>query len=145
MTLEEALSILKNRAAEANKKSRKRILEEFARVITNLQNRELSNVDLKSIELTLDSFDLNSTSKINKVYTQFTTYLRDKFSLTTKRYYTEIGLLFGTGMGVVLGTILQSLFDWPMSITFGITAGTVMGLLIGHELDTRAKDKGLII
>ena len=93
----------------------------------------------------IESLDKFKESKVNKVYDQFTSYLKQTLSLTTKRYYTEIGLLYGPGLGLILGTILQSYFDWPMSITFGLITGTALGFVIGYELDSQVKANGQMI
>ena len=50
--------------------------------------------------------------------------------------FLVIGLTFGGGLGIVVGTIMNNI---PMGIVFGGGFGLVIGLAIGTALDHRTE------
>ena len=150
MTVQHALNYFKKLDTETTKKSETKIYQKFIEVLTSLENRDLSDAEIQSIEYELDALDLNSTTTnhkkhVNKAFNKFQKYLKDTFSLTTKGYYTNIGLGLGASFGVVFGIVVLSNFERSLGIAFGISFGTLVGLLIGRNLDSQAMASGKMI
>ena len=150
MTIKEALRDFKNMEAEATKKSEMKIYQRFIQLLSSLEKRDLSDAEVRSIEEALDAFDLKSTTRHtqkhwNKAFRQFQKFLKDTFSLTTKGYYTNLGLGLGVTFGVVFGVTVLSGLERSLGISYGIAIGMVVGLLIGRNLDARAMASGRVI
>jgi len=150
MTLQDALNYFKNLESETTKRSEIKVYQKFIQILTSLENRDLSDSEIQSIEQELDALDLNSTTTnnkkyFNKAFKQFQKYLKDTFSLTTKGYYTNIGIGLGVSFGVVFGIVVLSSFERSLGISFGITLGMLIGLIIGRNLDSQAMASGKIV
>jgi len=150
MTLKNALNYFESLVSESSKKSEIKVYEEFIHIITGLEKRDLSDSEIQSIEVTLDELKLNSISTNNKKYftkalQQFKKYLKDTFSLTTKGYYTNMGIGLGSLFGVVFGIVVLSSFDRSLGISLGLTFGMVIGLIIGRYLDAQAMASGKMV
>jgi len=147
MTLKNALNYFKNLVSKASKKSEIKVYQEFIRIITELEKRDLSETEIHSLETTLDTLGLNSANTnhkkhFNKALKRFKKYLRDAFSLTTKGYYTNIGIALGSSFGILFGIVFLSSFERSLGITLGILIGMVTGLIIGRNLDAEAEASG---
>ncbi len=150
MLLKDALKHFRNLESEATRKSEVRIYQKFIQVLTRLEDRDMSDDEVQSIEEALDAFDLNSTTTHsnghwNKAFRQFEQFLKDTFSLTTKGYYTRLGMGLGASFGIVFGVVFFSDLERSLGISFGISIGMVIGLIIGHTLDSRAMASGRVI
>ena len=147
MTLRKALDYFQRMVSETSNKSEIKIYQEFIRILTRLQERDLSASEIKSIENELSRLDLNSTTAHNKRYfkkalTQFEKYLMDTFSLTTKTYYARTGIALGMTFGLLFGVVFLSNLERSMGIALGISVGMFIGLLIGQHLDSKAFSSG---
>jgi hypothetical protein len=143
MTLQDALSNFKKLEAETTKKAEIKVYQKFIQVLTSLENRNLSDVEIQAIEQELEALALFSTPAndkryFNKAFRQFQQYLKETFSLTTKGYYTGLGIGLGASFGVVFGIVLLSSFERSLGISLGITLGMLIGLIIGRNLDAQA-------
>ena len=150
MTLENALTHFKNLKSGSTKKAEIKVYQQFIQILMSLQERNLSGPDVQSIEQVLDGLELNSaTPKNNRFYTkalrQFQKYLKDTYSLTTKRYYTQMGLGLGASFGVVFGVVVLPNFERSLGISMGISLGMIIGLVIGHHLDAQAMASGKVL
>lgn len=150
MTLENALTYFKSLVSESSKRSEIKIYQEFNQIIANLEKRNLSETEIQSIETKLDALDLNSTTTNNKKYfnkalNQFKKYLKDTFSLTTKGYYTNMGIGLGASFGIIFGIVVLSSFEQSLGISMGIALGMLVGLIIGRNLDSQAKASGKMV
>jgi hypothetical protein len=150
MTLQEASNFFKSLKNETNKESEIKIYEKFLYIINALQTRELSRDEIKSIESELDSLNLesntgNNKKHFNKILKQFKEYLKDKHSLISAGYYTNIGISFGTAFGVVLGVVFGASFERSLGLALGISLGMLIGLFIGRRMDLQAKTAGTVL
>ncbi|MBT8298085.1 MAG: hypothetical protein HKP42_07640 [Maribacter sp.] len=151
MTLQNALNYFKRLESETTRKSEIKVYQKFIQILTGLEHRDWSDTEVESIEEALDApLGLyTSTTKDNKFFVralkQFQNYLKDTFSLTTKRYYTNMGVGLGASFGIVFGTVFLSTFERSLGISYGITLGMIIGLIIGHYLDSQAKASGRMI
>jgi hypothetical protein len=146
MTLKNALNYFKSLVSETRKKSEIKVYQDFIQIISSLEKRELSETEIQAIETELDALDLNSATAPNKRYykkalQQFKKYLKNAFSLTTKGYYTNMGVGLGTLFGVLFGVVFLGSFERSM----GISLGMLMGLLIGRHLDAQAEASGMVV
>ncbi|ADR21302.1 hypothetical protein [Marivirga tractuosa] len=62
MTLKNAINFFESLEAETNRKSEKKVYQEFVQIITSLQKKDLPESDIQSIETELDNFNLKSNS-----------------------------------------------------------------------------------
>ena len=146
MTLKNALDHFKNLESKSTKKSEIKIYRKFIQILTSLENSDLLDSEIQSIEQQLDVLQLNATTTKNKkALKQFLKYLKDTFSLTPKGYYTNLGIGLGSSFGIIFGIVVLSNFERSLGISFGIALGMLIGLVIGRNLDSQAKDAGKMI
>lgn len=150
MTLQEATNFLESLKTKTNNKSEIRVYEKFLYIINALQSRELSKDEIKAIESELDSLNLesntgNNKKHFNKILKQFKEYLKEKHSLISAGYYTNIGISTGTAFGVILGVVFGARFERSLGLAVGISVGMLIGLFVGHRMDSQAKAAGTIL
>ena len=150
MTLQEAIVLFENLKKENSKKSEIRLYEKFLQILTALKNRKFSEEELENIELELDGLDLNSSPGNRKKYfrkalTEFEKFLKNRFHLTSPRYYTNLGMGLGSSFGIIFGIVILSNLERSLGIALGIAIGTALGLVIGKSMDAQAKASGKIL
>ncbi len=150
MTLKTAHNHFKSLLSKASKKSDIKVYQEFIQIITGLENKNLSEAEIQSIEKELDTLNLNSTGINNKRFfnqalKQFKKYLKDTYSFTTKGYYTSIGIGLGSSFGVLFGIVFLRGFERSLGISLGISLGMLIGLIVGYHMDLQAKVSGKIV
>ena len=150
MTLQEAHIFFESLKNDTNKESEIKIYEKFLYILNSLQSRELSKDELTSIESKLDSLHLksntgNNKKRFNKILKEFKEYLKEKHSLISAGYYTNIGVSTGASFGVVLGVVIGARFDRSLGLALGIGLGLLIGLFIGHRMDLQAKAAGTVL
>lgn len=150
MTLQHAHTYLERLISETNKKSEIKVYEEFIQLITGLEKRDLSEADTQLIETELDALELNSNPKnrkryVKKALSKFEKYVEDTFSLTSKGYYTKIGIGLGSSFGILFGVVVLSSFERSMGISLGLLFGMLIGLTIGRNMDAKAQAAGNVL
>lgn len=150
MTLQEAYNFFESLKTETIKKSEIKVYEKFIDIISELKVREFSQDEIQSIETDLDSLNLASNPVNRKKYFKkalgkFEKYLKDTFSLTSKGYYTKMGIGLGSSFGVVLGVLIGGRFERSLGVSLGIGIGCLIGLLIGRYMDSKAVAEGNVI
>ena len=85
MKLDEASAFFKNLIIESDNKTEIKIYKNFISIFTDLNNRDLSEEQLKSIEEKLDSLNFNENSDNRKKHFKqklnlFVGYLKEKLS-----------------------------------------------------------------
>ena len=113
MKLDEASAFFKNLIIESDNKTEIKIYKSFISIFTDLNNRDLSEEQLKSIEEKLDSLNFNENSDNRKKHFKqklnlFVGYLKEKLSLISKGYYTAIGMSLGMSFGVAFGAAFKN-------------------------------------
>ncbi len=150
MTLQEAYSFFESLKIETINKSEIKIYEKFLYIITELKSRKFSKDEIQSIEAELDSLNLESNPENKKKYfkkalSKFEKYLKDTFSLTSKRYYTSIGIGLGSSFGILFGIVFLSGLERSLGISLGLIIGMVIGLIIGRYMDAKAIREGRVL
>ncbi|EAP87465.1 MULTISPECIES: hypothetical protein [Croceibacter] len=143
MKLDEASAFFKNLIIESDNKTEIKIYKNFISIFTDLNNRDLSEEQLKSIEEKLDSLNFNENSDNRKKHFKqklnlFVGYLKEKLSLISKGYYTAIGMSLGMSFGVAFGAAFKN-------VSYGLIFGMLIGMLIGIAKDSKAKKEGKVL
>ena len=143
MKLDEASAFFKNLIIESDNKTEIKIYKDFISIFTDLNNRDLSEEQLKSIEEKLDSLNFNENSDNRKKHFKqklnlFVGYLKEKLSLISKGYYTAIGMSLGMSFGVAFGAAFKN-------VSYGLIFGMLIGMLIGIAKDSKAKKEGKVL
>jgi hypothetical protein len=143
MKLDEASAFFKNLIIESDTKTEIKIYKNFISIFTDLNNRDLSEEQLKSIEEKLDSLNFNENSDNRKKHFKqklnlFVGYLKEKLSLISKGYYTAIGMSLGMSFGVAFGAAFKN-------VSYGLIFGMLIGMLIGIAKDSKAKKEGKVL
>jgi len=144
MTLEEAQTFIESIKKGATKKDEIKVYDRFLHILTQLKARNLSKEETQSIEMELKFLNIKSNPKNRKKYIKqalnsFEKYLRDKFSLTLKGYYTRMGLFLGTCFGILFGITFLSSLERSVGLSLGMSAGLLIGLLLGRRMDAKAE------
>ena len=150
MTLKKALDSFQRLISETSNKSEIKVYQKFIRILSSLEERDLSEFELKAIETELTKLDLVSNTAHNKLFykkalAQFEKYLMNTFSLVTKGYYTQNGIALGMTFGLLVGLVFLSSLERSMGIALGMSLGMFIGLIIGRNLDTQALSAGRIV
>jgi len=150
MTLQAAYNFIENLKTETTKKSEIKVYEKFLHILAELKIRAFSNDDIQSIERELDRLNLKSNSENRKKYfkkalSTFEKFLKDTFSLTSKRYYTELGIALGASFGILFGVVFLSSWERSMGISLGLIIGSGIGGAIGRSMDSQAKAAGKML
>ena len=150
MKLQEAYYFFESLKTETAKKYEIKIYEKFLHILNELKNREFSKDEIQSIETELDSLNLKSNPEnrkkfFKKALTKFEKYLKNTFSLTSKSYYTNLGIALGSSFGILFGVVFLSSFERSLGISLGIIIGMLVGLTIGQSMDAKAKNENRIL
>ena len=150
MTLKSALNHFESLVAGTTKKSEIKVYREFIQILSSLEKRDLSETEIQAIETELDALDLNTATahhkkQYKKALQQFKKYLKDTLALTTKGYYTNLGVGLGMSFGVLLGVVVLGSLERSMGISLGISLGMLIGLFIGRHLDAQAEASGMLV
>ena len=147
MTLKNVINFFENLEAETSSKSEIKIYQEFIQIITSLENKNLSDTKIQSIETELDHLNLKSNPEnrkkyFNKSLSAFKKYLKDSFSLTPTGYYTTLYGGLGLVFGLLFGVAILSNLERSLGISLGLIGGMVIGSMIGRSKDAQAKEFG---
>lgn len=150
MTLQEAYNFFERLKIETSSKSEIKIYKKFLYILVELKIKEFSEDEIQSIEKELDSLNLVSIPKnrkkyYNKALSVFEKYLKDTFSLTSKGYYTNLGMGLGMSFGILFGVAALSSFERSLGISMGLIIGMFIGMLIGRSMDSKARIEGKVI
>lgn len=94
------------------------------------------------------NFNSNPTNRkryFKKALHKFESYLKDTFSLTSKGYYTNLGIGLGSAFGVLLGVLFLWSFERSLGISYGISFGLLVGILVGRYMDSQVKIAGKML
>lgn len=158
MNLQEAINFFNSILDQRNKKSENAIYDKFIVILSAIQKRDLSEVDLQLIEKEIAVLQFNAEVDNPKKYlgkklSEFEKFLKDKFSLITEGYYTGLGISYGAAFGVSFGMFFGIIFGAAfnksggigLGLSLGISFGIVIGLIIGHSMDTKAKEQNQVL
>jgi len=150
MTLKNAKELLKSLLSETHKKSEIKVYREFIQILSGLEERNLSEAEIQSIEsklddLQLDSIPTNQRRFAKKALIQFKKFLKDTYALTTRGYYTNLGIGLGSSFGVLFGIVFLAGFERSLGISAGISLGLLIGLVIGRQMDIQASASGKMV
>jgi hypothetical protein len=150
MRLKEAINYFESLKSTTTNKSEIEDIQKFIQVLNRLENKDLSDSEMKTVELTLGGLGLNDNSVKNKKFFKkalrhFQKQIKETLSLTPEGYYTNLGVGLGASFGVLFGIVVLSGFERSLGISFGISIGMVIGLFIGRNLDAQAKASGMMI
>jgi len=154
MNINKASKLLNNLLSQTDKKSERKIYSCFIRTLSSLKDKDLTESQTQLIQEKLSSLNLNTTTENRKKYynqklSKFKTFLKDKFSFTSEKYYTEMGMIYGMSIGMSIGLsvgiAINPNFGTSIGLSIGIGAGMVLGMAYGAKKDSEAKRQGLVI
>ncbi|PHS67126.1 MAG: hypothetical protein COB12_04320 [Flavobacterium sp.] len=150
MTIQETYNFIESLKTDTTEKSEIKVYEELLHILSKLKTREFSKDEIQSIETELDSLNLQSNPENRKKYyknalSNFQKYLKDTFSLTSKGYYTKLGMQLGSSFGIVAGIIIGERFEKPLGIALGIGVGMLIGVFVGRSMDAKAKNENRML
>ena len=154
MDINDTSELLNTLSSQTDKKSKKKIYNCFIRILTSLKNRDLTENQLQLIQEKLSSLNLKANTENKKKYykqklSEFKAFLKNEFSFTTEKYYTEIGMvygmIFGTGIGLSIGIAINPILGTSIGLSIGTGIGMVLGMVYGARKDADAKRQGRVI
>ena len=150
MKIQETYNLIESLKIDTSEKSEIKVYEELLHILSRLQTREFSKDEINSIEAELDSLNLQSNPENKKKYYKkvlihFQKYLKDTFSLTSKGYYTKLGVQLGSSFGIVAGVIIGERFEKSLGIALGIGIGMLIGVFVGRSMDAKAKRENRVL
>ena len=154
MNISDTSKLLNSLLSEADKKSEKKIYNCFIRILSSLKKRDLTENQSQIIQEKLSSLNLKATTENRKKYykqklSEFKAFLKNEFSFTPEKYYTETGMIygmiFGTGIGLSIGTAINPTLGMSIGLSIGTGVGMVIGMMYGARKDAEAKRQGRVI
>ena len=154
MNIDKASELLNTLLSQTDKKYEKKVYNCFIQTLSSLKNRDLTGNQSQLIQEKLSSLNLKATTENRKKYykkrlSEFKAFLKNEFSLTTEKYYTELGMIYGMTFGAGIGLSIGTAINPPLGISIGLSIGTgvgmVLGMMYGSKKDTEAKRQGKII
>jgi F0F1-type ATP synthase assembly protein I len=154
MNIKETSELLNTLLSQAHNKTEKKVYNCFIRTLSALKNKDLTETQSQLIQEKLSSLNLKSTTENRKKYfkqklSEFKTFLKNEFSFTTEKYYTEKGMIYGmilgTGIGLSIGIAINPISGTSIGLSIGIGVGMVLGMVYGARKDADAKRQGQVI
>ncbi|MBN2806710.1 MAG: hypothetical protein JXR22_08625 [Prolixibacteraceae bacterium] len=150
MTLKNAINLFRRLTAETTSKSEIKVYQDFMKILTNLEKRNLAEPEVESLEKKLDDLELNRTltnskKHFKKALQQLKKYLEETFSIISKGDYIIKGITIGATAGLLLGIVFLSGLERSLGISLGISAGTFIGMIIATYMEAQAKAAGNLI
>ena len=150
MAIQETYNFIESLKIDTTEKSEIKVYEEFLHILSRLKIREFSKDEINSIEAELDNLNLepnpeNRKKHFNKLLKGLKDYLKEKHSLISAGYYTNIGITTGASFGIVAGIIIGERFEKSLGIALGIGFGMSIGLFVGRNRDSQAKATGKVL
>ena len=68
-------------------------------------------------------------------------FLKNGFSFTSAKYYTEIWMIYGIGIGISIITAIDAVVETRI----GLWVGTGVGMIYGARKNAEAKRQGKVI
>ena len=115
MNISETSELLNTLLSKTDKKSEKKVYNCFIRTLSSLKKKDLTENQSQLIQEKLSSLNLKVTTENRKKYykqqlSEFKAFLKNEFSFTTEKYYTEMGMIYGMIFGSGMGLSIWSLF-----------------------------------
>lgn len=154
MNINQTSKLLNTLLSQADKKSEKKIYNCFINTLSSLEKINLTENQSQLIQEKLSSLNLKATTENKKKYyrqklSEFKTFLKNEFSFTTKKYYTELGMIYGmslgTGVGISIGTAINPSLGTSIGLSIGVGVGMIFGMMYGARKDAEAKKQGRVI
>ncbi len=150
MKIQEAYNFIESLKNEITNTSEIKVYKNFLDILTKLKSKEFSKDEIQSIETELDSLTFESNPESKKIYfnkqlKEFKGYLKEKHSLISAGYYTNVGITTGAALGIVVGVIIGERFEKSLGIAVGIGIGMLIGFFVGRNKDSQAKAIGKVL
>lgn len=150
MTLQDAYKFIERLKNDTTNTSEIKVYNNFLEILTKLKSRVFSKDEIQSIETELDSLKLQSNPEyrkkhFNKLLKEFKDYLKEKYALISKGYYTNISITTGAAFGIIAGIIIGERFEKSLGIAIGIGIGMLIGAFVGRKRDAQAKSAGKVL
>mgnify|MGYP000694323309 CR=1 FL=1 len=147
MTIKNAINLFESLKSQTQKKSELKIYKEFTEILIALEKREMTEVELQSLETFLSQLELTILPKNKRKYFRrklrgFKEYLKKEFSLITKGYYATLG----TGIGMTFGISIGAAFSNVGSgVSIGMMFGMFFGMIVGRYMDSEAEKANRVL
>jgi hypothetical protein len=155
MNINKTSELLNTLLSQTDKQSEKKVYNCFTRTLSSLNKRDLTEDQSQLIQEKLSSLNLNTVTENRKKFykqklSEFKVFLKNEFSFTSAKYYTETwmvyGMIFGTGIGISIGTaIIGAGLGTSIGLSIGTGVGMVLGIIYGARKDAEAKRQGRVI
>ncbi len=154
MSLDETSQLLNTLLSQTHKKAEQKVYTNFIGIVSSLKEKGLNEEQSLLIQEKLSSLDLNTTVENKRKYynqklNEFKTFLKNEFSFTTEKYYTErgvgLGISLGTAIGLSVGTAINPKLGISLGLSLGISIGLALGISYGTKKDADAKKQGLVV
>ncbi|WP_282038769.1 hypothetical protein [Saccharicrinis aurantiacus] len=153
MGLDNTIVFFNEQLEETKSESEKKALNRFVVVLKDLNKKDLSVDEIKSIEQQIANLGIqakvnNKGSYVNRRLAEFERYLQQQFKFRPVNYHRSFGIILGLSFGIALGFSIGSLFEGLFALIVSLIFTTIIGGSIGHLLGTKkdlayAKDNRL--
>lgn len=158
MNIEEAIKFFKNLITETDTTSEIKVYAKFIAMLSRLQNRDLSDEQLKKIEDKIGALDFEISREHRKKYykrelVKFSKAIKKQLSLISEGYYMTIlmslGMCLGMSLGMTFGIVFNSSSEVSNGLIYGMSVGMPLGMAIGLGIglvmDAKAKKENKVL
>ena len=141
MEIKETLDFFLNLKTDSVEKAEIKIYNKYIGILSDLKNRDLTKVQILSIESELKNLNLKADSENRKKHftkklAEFEKFLKDKLSLISEGHYMSYGMIYG----ILAGVSFQFYFG-----IYSMIAGMIIGMVIGVIMDSEAKKQNRVL
>lgn len=154
MKINQALKSFNALNAKTKERVERKIYQGFIDILSNLQNRDLTEKQQKAIEEKLDELELFATTvgkrnHLNRKLITLSSFLNKEYAWVTAGHYASrgmaLGLAFGVSLGLSIGTLFSTSIGIPMGMSIGTGSGLILGMIFGSLKDKQAEKQNRVL
>lgn len=142
MRLDNTIVLFNTQLDKTKSESEKKALNRFIVVLKDLNEKDLSVEQVKSIEQQISNLSIqakvnNKGSYVNKRLSEFERYLQQQFKFRPVNYHRSFGIILGLSFGIAMGFSIGSLFEGLIALIICLIFTTIIGGVLGHLLGSK--------
>lgn len=142
MNINEASNFFEDLLLGTKVKSESKLYQKYIAVLSSLKEKDLSEIQVASINEKIASLDLAANPNNHKKYlkqrlSELLKYLKDEYSFISEGYYTSVGIALGVAFGAAFGA--------AYNVGLGVALGMIIGLIIGANNDAQVEKEDRVL
>lgn len=151
MSINDARDKFKKLEMETDNPDSQKIFKHIFNLLTELQNKNLSQNEQSVIETHLETHlsEVQTTQQAQNSLKMIKKVLMNDLFFAPANHYIALCLGIGLAIGAGLGILFGAPFGMPMGIIYGLVGGSgiglIVGVFIGKYLDQKVENKNRVL